>query len=141
MIEKRYAHACLFDETTNSVYVMGGENENYIMLDSMEKWTIGTNWWLRSGNLVKRIADSRAVSAKSKHYVGYMTGGWSSGVQSNEIWGLRRLDMRWKVFDKKLKIRRVGHSMLNIPLHQVLECKGFIYLLVQYVSRGLIVML
>ena len=129
MIEKRYAHACLFDETTNSVYVMGGENENYIMLDSMEKWTIGTNSWLKSGNLVKRVADSRAVSAKSKNYVGYMTGGWSSGVQSNEIWGLRRLDMRWKVLDKKLKIRRKGHSMLNIPVHQVLECKSFyIYL-------------
>ena len=69
----------MLDEAENTVYLMGGENENGLTLDTTEKWIIGTDSWQTSSNLVRKITGSSAVSAKADDYVGYLAGGWSSG--------------------------------------------------------------
>ena len=115
----------MFDEATNTVYLMGGQNENGNVLDTTEKWIIGTDSWQPSSNLVKKISDSSAVSAKSDEYVGYLAGGWASGSRLNEIWGLRRSDQTWVELTITLEKRRSAFSLLNIPANQVLGCTGF----------------
>lgn len=125
MNDKRSHHACLFDETTSSIHVMGGFGENDMDLATTEKWIVGSDTWSVSANLPESIARTSAVSAKSKNYVGYIAGGWGFGTNesySNEIWGLRRHDMTWIAMNKTLKIGRRSHSMLNIPPEQVLGC-------------------
>ena len=115
----------MFDEATNTVYLMGGQNENGNVLDTTEKWIIGTDSWQPSSNLVRKITGSSAISAKSDEYVGYLAGGWASGYFSNEIWGLRRSDDTWVKLAKTLGTRRNYFSLLNIPANQVLGCTGF----------------
>ena len=115
----------MLDEATNTVYLMGGQNENGNVLDTTEKWIIGTDSWQPSSNLVKKISDSSAVSAKSDEYVGYLAGGWASGQWSKEIWGLRRSDQTWVELTMTLEKRRQSFSLMNIPANQVLGCTGF----------------
>ena len=115
----------MLDEATNTVYLMGGTNENGNTLDTTEKWIIGTDSWQPSSNLVRKITDSSAVSAKSDVYVGYLAGGWASGYFSDEIWGLRRSDDTWVKLEKTLETRRGYFSLLNIPANKVLGCTGF----------------
>ena len=52
---------------------MGGDNG--LLLDTTEKWTIGTNAWEASSVLPEKIDLSAAVSSNSQEYVGYMAGG------------------------------------------------------------------
>ena len=111
---------------------MGGSFGNN-GFDSTEKWTLGTDSWvpLPSAKLPKPLKGSRAVSAYSNEYVGYMAGGiinkdvnFSStpGYKSNEIWGLKRSNMTWIKLTKKLSVDRAYHSLLNIPVDEVLGC-------------------
>ena len=124
MTEKRSSHACMFDETTTTVHVMGGTNIFDVTLDTTEKWTNGTDYWQQASTLIKNLRRASAVSSRSKTFVGFISGGWSSGFHLNEIWGLRRLDMIWVKMPEKLEIIRAGHSMVNIPGLEVLECQG-----------------
>ena len=127
--QKRKEHACLFDKVTSSVYVMGGSFGNN-GFDSTEKWTLGTDSWvpLPSAKLPEPLKGSRAVSAYSNEYVGYIAGGFigkdltKPGYITNEIWGLKRSNMTWIKLTKKLSIDRAYHSLLNIPVDEVLGC-------------------
>ena len=126
MNDKRSHHACMYDETTSSIHVMGGLGGDINMdLATTEKWIVGSDTWMVSTNLPESIGWTSAVSAKSKNYVGYIAGGWgfaTSDSYSNKIWGLRRHDMTWIAMNKTLKIGRQSHSLLNIPPEQVLGC-------------------
>ena len=125
MNDKRSHHACMFDETTSSIHVMGGFGENDMDLATTEKWIVGSDTWSVSANLPESIARTSAVSAKSSNYVGYIAGGWGFATEesySNKIWGLRRHDMTWIVMNKTLKIGRNDHSLLNISPNQIFDC-------------------
>ena len=129
MNDKRSHHACMFDETTSSIHVMGGlggyGHDLTMDLATTEMWIVGSDTWLLSTNLPESIGKTSAVSSKSKNYVGYIAGGWGFATEesfSNKIWGLRRHDMTWIAMNKTLKIGRQSHSLLNIPPEQVLGC-------------------
>ena len=120
MNTKRDGHACFVDDATSSIYVLGGRDN----LNSTEKWTFGQNSWQPSASMPVAVDDSSAVSSNGKTFVGYMAGGWTSQKfsGSNIILGLRRRDMTWIKLNKKMNIARKGHSLLNVPVNQVLGC-------------------
>ena len=64
MTDTRYGHACLVDESTSKIYVMGGFNKQNMDLSTMEKWNFGVNGrhWLLSTNLPETVGRSSAVS-------------------------------------------------------------------------------
>ena len=122
MNTKRRDHACLVDEATSSIHLMGGYGARYNELQSTEKWLLGRESWQRSANLPEKIRQSRAVSANSNEYVGYMAGGTARYAYTSKVWGLRRKDMTWIEMSQKLKTGRLHHSLLNVPMDKVLGC-------------------
>ena len=126
--QNRQDHACLFDKATSSMYVMGGLYNNGV-LDSTEKWTLGTDSWipLSSAKLPEPLMGSRAVPANSNEYIGYIAGGYRGYVNgipnySSKIWGLKKSNMKWTQLTKTMKIGRSDHSLLNVPYDEVLGC-------------------
>ena len=73
-------------------------------------------------NFPEKIIGSRAVSANSNEYVGYMAGGTVRHRYTSNVWGLRREDMTWIEMSQKLKTGRLHHSLLNVPMDKVLGC-------------------
>lgn len=122
MNTKRFFHACLADEETSSIYVVGGRDDQLNILSSTEKWTLGQSSWQPSANLPETISESSAVSSNGNKFVGYLAGGWTGKEYSKDIFGLRRRDMTWNKMNKTMKKRRYLHSLLNIPVNQVLGC-------------------
>ena len=129
MTDTRYGHACLVDESSSKIYVMGGFNKQNMDLSTMEKWNFGVNGrsWLLSTNLPESVGRSSAVPSKSSTYIGYIAGGWAFGkdkYSSNKIWGLRRQgrDPTWIEMNQTLKIGRQDHSLVNVPADDMLEC-------------------
>ena len=127
MTDTRYGHACLVDESTSTIYVMGGFNKQNMDLSTMEKWNFGVSGrsWLLSTNLPESVGRSSAVPSKSSTYIGYIAGGWAFGkdeYSSNKIWGLRRENMTWIEMAKTLKIGRQDHSLVNVPADEISGC-------------------
>ena len=127
MTDTRYGHACLVDESTSTIYVMGGFNKQNMDLSTMEKWNFGVNGrsWLLSTNLPESVGRSSAVPSKSSTYIGYIAGGWAFGkdeYSSNKIWGLRRENMTWIEMTQTLKIGRQDHSLVNVPADEISGC-------------------
>ena len=122
MNTKRKGHACFADVETSSIYVVGGWHYPTHRLSSTEKWTFGKKSWQPSANLPYAISVSSAVSSNGNKFVGYMAAGSTENEFSEDIFGLRRRDMTWIKMNKKMKIRRAFHSLLNIPAKQVLGC-------------------
>merc|ERR1719414_1617991 len=69
--EKRYNHACLVDEETRTIHIMGGYGDNG-RLKSTEKWTFGTDAWIFGASLPKAIGFSAAVTSNSEETIGYL---------------------------------------------------------------------
>merc|ERR1712186_310641 len=63
--EKRSAHACLVDEETRSISIMGGYDGNEL-LKSTEKWTFGTDAWISGASLPEAVYHSAAVNSNSE---------------------------------------------------------------------------
>ena len=133
MNNKRSFHACLADQSTSSIHVMGGcqdpeleWNSEGIHLSSTETWTFGTDSWKPSANLPERVEKSAAVPSNSDEYVGYMVGGRTFGLKgerfSRKVWALRRKNMTWIEMNKKLETGRRRHSLVNVPEATVLGC-------------------
>ena len=101
---------------------MGGSNG--ALLDTTEKWTIGTNAWEASSVLPEKIEESAAVSSNSQEYVGYMAGGLTNHHgNTNKIYALRRRDEQWiQLESKSLQLRRRGHSLVNLGPYEVPGC-------------------
>ena len=101
---------------------MGGFNG--ALLDTTEKWTIGTNAWVTSSVLPKEISRSAAVFSNSQEYVGYMAGGLTNNDgNTNKIYALRRRDEQWiQLESKSLQQRRYGHSLVNLGPYEVPGC-------------------
>ena len=119
MNKKRYGHSCFQDTKTTSVYIVGGDADQYNGLSSTEKWTLEENSWQPSANLPESsYFRSSAASSYSEEFIGYMTGEFPS----RNIYGLRRRQMEWIKLIKTMKTGRYRHSLLNIPANQVLGC-------------------
>ena len=118
---KRSKHSCFYDQKTNSILVMGGQNVQGF-LDSTEIWTIGTDTFKisSSSTLPKAITHSASVPSNSEEYVGYIAGGFGA---YKDILGLKRVGMNWvELESKSLYQYRGQHSLLNIPLESIPGC-------------------
>ena len=122
MNTKRYSHACFQDEETSSIYVVRGEDDQWNVLSSTERWIFKENSWQPSANLPRAIYDSSAVSSNTDEFIGYMAGGVTGFWSLPNIYGLRRRQMEWIKLNKTMKTGRNDHSLLNIPANQVLGC-------------------
>merc|ERR1719367_993015 len=119
--EKRLIHACLVDEETDTIHVMGGWNKG--LLKSTEKWTFGTDSWISGASLPEAVGGSAAVNSILEEIVGYLVGGEIYSGATSKVWSLRRSDMVWIEDDsKKLKIPRSDHTVVNIPGDQIPGC-------------------
>ena len=120
---KRTLHACLVDEETNTIHMMGGYNDNNGILKSTETWTFGTDLWVSGGNLPEAVAFSAAAKSNSNDILGFLVGGRTDNGVTSKVWHLRRQDKRWiEDSSKTLKIPRVGHTVVNIPGDQIPGC-------------------
>ena len=128
MNSKRLLHSCVMDETTSTVYVMGGWTERFERSNSTEKWIFGTDSWQPSTALPIDLSGSSAVPSTSNEYIGYMAGGCTSkgdngkdGITS-KIWGLSRDDKTWVEMNITMKMGRYEHTLLSVPADSVLKC-------------------
>jgi len=120
--EKRYDHACLVDEETRTIHIMGGKGDNG-RLKSTEKWIFGTDAWISGASLPEAVRYSAAVSSNSEETIGYLVAGYTDNGYSSKVWSLRRRDMRWiEDGSKRLKTPRAGHTVVNIPGDQIPGC-------------------
>merc|ERR1719245_1047460 len=93
--EKRDDHACLVDEETRTIHIMGGY-DGYGSLKSTEKCIFGTDSWVVGASLPEAVYYSAAVSSNSEEIIGYLVGGEPYyGATSRKVWSLRRRDMLW----------------------------------------------
>ena len=126
MNKERSYHACLVDQSTSTIHVMGGFPQSGWGRKSTETWIFGTDSWKPSTDLPDRLVKSVAVSSSSDEYVGYMAGGWTFKPEferySRRIWALKRQNMTWIEMSKKLKTGRRWHSLVNVPKATVLGC-------------------
>ena len=94
------------------------------LLDTTEKWTIGTNAWEASSVLPEKIRSSAAVSSNSQEYVGYMAGGHThTDGYTTKVYALRRRDERWiQLESKSLQQRRGFHTLVNLGPSEIPGC-------------------
>ena len=117
---KRYRHSCFYDYQTNSVFVVGGFNGNY--LATTEQWNLDINQWITTPDLPQPLVYSAGVASKSSQFVGFLAGGWTNAGRTNKVFGLRRNDLVWEVMPQQLKIARYHHSMVNLPYDEIPGC-------------------
>ena len=122
--QKRYDHACFYDDRTNSVFVAGGYDYPNT-LATTEQWNLDTNQWISTPDLPEPLSSSAGVASKSSHFVGFVAGGYATGTTggiTNKVLGLRRNDLVWEVMPQQLKIARYHHSMVNLPYDEIPGC-------------------
>ena len=117
--QKRSSHSCFYDDQTNSVFVVGGYNDNF--LATTEQWNLDTNQWITTPDLPEPLLYSAGVASKSDQFVGFVAGG-NNGVATNKIHGLRRSDLTWEIMPQQLQTARDFHSMVNLPADQIPGC-------------------
>ena len=122
MNTKRYIHACFKDTETSTIYIAGGLDDQWKRLSSTEQLTLEENAWKPSANLPEAISSSSAVSSNTDEFVGYMAGGYLSRYSTKNIYGLKRREKTWIKLNKTMKTGRHHHSLLNIPVNQILGC-------------------
>ena len=120
--DKRSRHSCFYDDQTNSIFVVGGDDENGSFLATTEQWKLNTNQWISTPNIPEPLVTSAGVASKSSQFVGYVAGGHTNSARTNNVLGLRRTDLVWEVMPQKLKIARFRHSMVNVPVDQIPGC-------------------
>jgi len=121
--EKRFFPACLVDEETNTIHVMGGEGDNSEILKSTEKWTFGTDSWVSGASLPEAVVSPAAVNSNSEEHIGYLVAGFTENGITSKVWSLRRNDMMWIEDDsKQLQTPRRSHTVVNIPGDQIPGC-------------------
>ena len=123
-VKRRY-HACMVDQKTSTIHVMGGRDQKYQLLISTEKLKFNdvNRKWEMASNLREPLAYSAAVSSRSNEFVGYLVGGKPKyGRRTSKIWGLRRSDQQWIETSKRLKIARGRHTVVNVYDNQIPNC-------------------
>ena len=122
-VERRY-HACMLDQKTSTIHVMGGLDQNDQVISSTEKLEfndLNRNWKMAS-NLKEPLWASAAVAPRYNEFVGYLIGGYVNGRGISKIWGLRRSDQQWIDTSKRLKIARGEHTAVNVYDNQIPYC-------------------
>ena len=121
---KRANHACMVDQKTSTIHVMGGRGQNYNYLSSTEKLKFNdvNRKWEMASNLKEPLQVSAAVSSRSNEFVGYLVGGTTNNGATSKIWVLRRSDQQWIETSKRLRIARSSHTVVNAYENQIPNC-------------------
>ena len=122
MNQKRRDHSCFYDDQTNSVFVAGGEDDNFNRLATTEQWNLDTNQWISTPDLPEPLSYSAGVASKSSQFVGFVAGGYNNYDFKKKVFGLRRRDLVWEVMPQQLQTARWYHSMVNVPADQIPGC-------------------
>ena len=123
---ERSEHACMVDQETSTIYVMGGRNRKNSRLSSTEKLNVNdlNRKWEIASDLKQGLSEAAAVSSKSKEFIGYLVGGVINKngayiyVPTSKIWGLQRSTMRWIELLKRLETPRYLHTVVNVDPHE-----------------------
>jgi len=123
----RSFHACMVDQKTSTIYVMGGRDHDYDHdndLSSTEKLKFNdvNGKWEMASNLKEPLWLSAAVSSRSNEFVGYLVGGTTNNGATSKIWVLRRSDQQWIDTSKRLRIARSSHTVVNAYENQIPNC-------------------
>ena len=121
----RRNHACMVDQKTSTIHVMGGINRNGYLLSSTEKLKFNdvNRKWEMASNLKEKLLSSAAVSSRSNEFVGYLVAGYVGYDRvTSKIWGLRRSDQQWIDTSKRLKIARDSHTVVNAYENHIPNC-------------------
>ena len=121
---KRRLHACMVDQKTSTIHVMGGLDPNDQVISSTEKLEFNdvNRKWEMASYLNEPLLRSAAVSSRSNEFVGYLVGGWTKNGKTSKIWGLKRSDQQWIDTSKRLKIARYEHTVVNAYENQISNC-------------------
>ena len=125
----RRNHACMVDQKTSTIHVMGGSgngylyDRNYQSLSSTEKlkFNDANRKWEMASDLNEPLEDSVAVSSRSNEFVGYLIGGRINNYITGKIWGLRRSDKQWIDTSKRIMPRK-SHTVINAYENQTPNC-------------------
>ena len=132
MNQKRAYHSCFYDDQTNSIFVVGGQNShphnpnNNIIVATTEQWRLDSNQWVSTPSLPEPLNRAAGVASKSMDYIGFVVGGSSGGFTdgniTKKVLGLRRRDLEWEVMPQQLKTARIYHSIVSLPFDQIPGC-------------------
>ena len=122
MNQKRYGHSCFYDDQTNSVFVVGGYDDNRNILATTEQCNLDTNQWISTPSLPGPLSHSAGVASKSMEYIGFIAGGYTNYNYTKKVLRLRRRNLVWEVAPQQLKKARRDHSIVNLPYDQIHGC-------------------
>lgn len=75
--------SCVYIENTDTIYIFGGQNDNWILTDSIDKFNFTSNQWIRlSTKLNDRMAWPFAMNYRQRYV--FISGGWL-GVGSPSV--------------------------------------------------------
>ena len=136
LLGKRNDHSCFYDQETHSVYVIGGVDGNGRKMNTSEVLKIDQDSWKSSTEFPGLLMWPAAVASNSIEFIGYLSGGIIDSRVTDEVWGLRRSDLKWvemskrlqnrnefhSTIQKRLQIPRYKHTMVNIASNDLPEC-------------------
>ena len=123
--QPRAHHACMVDQKTSTIYVMGGRKGGYDVSSSMErlKFDDVNMKWEKGSDLMFPLRKPVAVSSSSDKFIGYLVGGEGGDFEyQSKIWGLRRSDVKWVEMSNALKIPRFSHSLVKLTENEIPGC-------------------
>ena len=121
MNQARYRHGCATTTTKGEqeIIVVGGQDENYNLLNTFEIFNPKENKWTQhSSKLPTALYHLTVVHANSPEYLVYAIGGMDKNnkIQAN-IYGLRT-NMEWTLVGN-LMSKRSAHTSVNVPLDHI----------------------
>lgn len=127
--DPRYNHACMVDQKTSTIHIMGGldRNDNILYSTQTVKYT-NKMWEISSGsNLPVALRWFAASPSRSNGIIGYLIGGYVGEYRkekriTSKIWALRRRDKKFVEIKKRLQIRRAGHTSVNVHSIDIPGC-------------------
>ena len=117
MNQARRSHGCAKASMNglDNVISVGGIDENFNTLDSLETFKVKENKWIRqSSKLPIPLYGLQAIRANSPQYLVYVTGGQNSNGYQPTIHGLR-YNLKWTLIGN-LTTKRSYHSSVNLGL-------------------------
>ena len=117
----RHGHACMADDETGTIHVLGGSRNPLGAIKSgvipltTEILKLNENEWKIGSNLPRRSVYSAAVASRYPEYIGYLAGGHEAddGRQST-IFGLERGSLKWVELSINLTTKRARHTLVNV---------------------------
>ena len=125
MKKVRFHHGCAVSQYNGSstVFVVGGIDENYNRLDTVEMLNIQgrKEWIILNSMLPIPLEGLQVVTSRSSKYYIYVIGGIEiAGSYRTEIYGLNQI-LEWELVGN-LAHTRYHHVSLNVRRNEIPDC-------------------